>query len=160
LAYDFGGKASRLAGPAILGACRALNLLLGVACSEPPLIGARVLFPAGAYGLYILVVSHLARMEDARVAPRAARALAGGPTAALVLPSAALPSPLGAVAGAVGAAFLARPLLGIRAWTRGEVERAVGRLLGGTILLDASIAAGTGFSAVGGGLLLLYAAAR
>ncbi|HET6203716.1 MAG TPA: UbiA family prenyltransferase [Planctomycetota bacterium] len=160
LAYDFAAKRSRLTGPPVLGACRALNLLLGAATTSPPSYGLRLPFLAGAYAVYILLVSHLARMEDAPVPPGGARILARAAPAGLLLPSAGLPSPAGAAAAAAGAAFLLWPVLRIRDWTRGDVERTVGRFLGGTILLDASIAAGTGFYRTAGGLLFLYAAAR
>lgn len=160
LAYDFAAKRSSWTGPPILGACRALNLLLGAACAAPPSYGLVVLLPAVAYGLYVFLVSHLARMEDGVVRPATARVLALAGPSSLLLPSVALRSPAGVAAAAASAAFLLRPVFGIRDWTRRAVERTVGRLLGGTILLDASIAVACGFPAAALGLLLLYPLAR
>ncbi|MCI0585244.1 MAG: UbiA family prenyltransferase [Planctomycetes bacterium] len=160
LAYDFAAKRSAWTGPPILGACRALNLLLGAACSAPPSYGAALLLPAAAYGLYVFLVSHLARMEDTVVRAGAARILALAAPSSLLLPALSLRSLEGAVAAAAFAALLARPLVRIRDWTRGAVERVVGRLLGGTILLDASIAVASGYLAPALGLLLLYPLAR
>ncbi len=160
LAYDFAAKRSAWTGPPVLGFCRALNLLLGASCAAPPSYGPGLLLPAAAYGLYVFLVSHLARMEDSVVRPATARALALAAPSSLLLPSLALRSLEAGVAAAAFAAFLLRPVLGIRDWTRGAVERTVGRLLGGTILLDASIAGASGFLAVALGLLLLYPLAR
>ncbi|MGH7150974.1 MAG: UbiA family prenyltransferase [Planctomycetota bacterium] len=160
LAYDFAAKRSAWTGPAVLGACRALNLLLGAACAAPPSYGRGLLLPAAGYGLYVFLVSHLARMEDGVVRPASAKVLALAGPWSLLLPSLALPSLAGVAAAAAFAAFLVRPLFGIRDWTRKSVERTVGRLLGGTILLDASVAIGSGFLPVALGLLLLYPLAR
>ena len=62
--YDIGLKRIAYAGPALMGACRAGNLLLGAAAACegncPSLIPAAA---ALALGLYIAVVTHLARNE-------------------------------------------------------------------------------------------------
>jgi len=161
LAYDFGGKGSAGSGPPILGACRALNFLLGASCAGVAPEGAALLLPAGAYFLYVFLVAHLARMEDTDVHPRRARVLALAAPAAFPLSSLGLPSPIaGGAIGIAGGLFLLLPLVSVRTWTRSEVERAVGRLLGGTILFGASVAFGAGLPAAGAGLLVLFAAAR
>ncbi len=70
--YDVGVKRHRVFGPLLMGACRAGNLLLGVAAAT----GGRSAVPlagAAALGLYIAIVTHLARDEatpDSKVTPR------------------------------------------------------------------------------------------
>jgi len=62
--YDIGFKRLPIAGPALMGLCRAGNLLLGAAAvgnglttATAPIAGAAVL------GLYVAIVTHLARNE-------------------------------------------------------------------------------------------------
>ena len=158
LAYDFVTKRSGLLGPLTLGACRALNLLLGAAASGPRSLRPELLAVAAGYSLYIVLVSHLARMEDSVVNHRRARRLAIAAPAALLAPVAALPSRWGLLVAALSAAWLRTPAVGVA--TPEGVRRVVGRLLGGTILLNASVATASGFPIVGAGLALLYPVAR
>jgi 4-hydroxybenzoate polyprenyltransferase len=62
--YNLGGKRSALAGPVLLGLCRAGSVLLG-ACAAGTAWGDATLVPAGAavVGLYIVAVSVAARNE-------------------------------------------------------------------------------------------------
>ena len=62
--YDVGLKHHRLAGPVLMGACRAGNLLLGAAAAEDGLaIAVAPALAAVLLGLYIAAVTHLARGE-------------------------------------------------------------------------------------------------
>jgi 4-hydroxybenzoate polyprenyltransferase len=74
--YNLGGKRVPLLGPVLMGLCRAGNLLLGAAVIgkglTPPLPPAP-LIGAGVLGVYIAIVTHLARHEarpGARFTPR------------------------------------------------------------------------------------------
>ena len=62
--YDTGLKRRPVAGPLLMGACRAGNLLLGAAAASESAIGAPVpLVAALLLGLYVAVVTRLARGE-------------------------------------------------------------------------------------------------
>ena len=142
--YDLAGRGP-LRGPLLLGACRALNLGLGVyfpglLASEP-----RVALPAGGwipcalYGVYVLSASRLARLEDEDdprplgSRPRRALLVAAGALAALPFVDPYAPgigfSPLAWAIAWIAAFGLARAALAPRAWSRGEVGRATGTAL-------------------------------
>jgi hypothetical protein len=61
LAYDAGMKHNWL-GPAFMGACRGLNLLLGLSLA-PALAGPAGWFAAGLYGLYVAGITIISRSE-------------------------------------------------------------------------------------------------
>ncbi len=61
LAYDAGMKHTAL-GPAFMGACRGLNLLMGMA-HAPNLGGPIAWCAAGAYGLYVAGITVISRFE-------------------------------------------------------------------------------------------------
>ncbi len=61
LAYDAGVKHS-LVGPAFMGACRGLNLLMGMA-QAPDLGGAIAWSAAAAYGLFVAGITVISRFE-------------------------------------------------------------------------------------------------
>jgi 4-hydroxybenzoate polyprenyltransferase len=61
LAYDASGKATAL-GPQVMGACRGLNLLLGM--SDAPVLGGPFAWVAcAAYGLFVAGVTWISRSE-------------------------------------------------------------------------------------------------
>ena len=144
VAYDLFGRGPLL-GPALLAACRTGNLGLGLvlgagSLADVPHLGARAA-PLALYGLYVLRVSQLGRLEDGEQSfsrPRA-RGLLG--SAALLLALAPFVPPFGAQGPALEGRVLAAALgwfgaAGIvRFLFRGEprdvpgVERAMGLAL-------------------------------
>ena len=73
VAYNQGLKKDPLGGPLALGACRAMNAMLGVALAQPGIWPAAAWLPPAVIGLYILGVSALARRETepgAKFGPR------------------------------------------------------------------------------------------
>jgi UbiA prenyltransferase family len=157
-----------LAGPLGMGACRFLNILLGMAPAAD-LLWSRGLYMAAIVGMYIVGVTWLARTE-ARLSSRsaligAASVMVLSLMTALPLPTLPLPAVPPADASSplfpyllVGLGFFVGfPIAAaIRMPTPGRVQSAVKRSLMGLILLDATLAtalAGT----VGLALLLLLA---
>jgi 4-hydroxybenzoate polyprenyltransferase len=159
-AYDFGAKRSPLAGPLLLGACRALNLGLGVTST----VGAGgvevvTLLAVGGYAIYVALVSALARLEVGFVPAGRAAALSRCSAFAALLPSLPLRSWIASVAVALLAAcWIWRERS--PAWTERRVREVVGRRLGATILLDAALSLAAGFPGAAAGLVGLYAVAR
>jgi 4-hydroxybenzoate polyprenyltransferase len=155
LAYDVGPRGAWL-GPSLLALCRAGNVGLGRIASLPE--GARwseplvALAPCVLYGLYVLRVSRLGRLEDGEdAAPLGQRPSALLLGAAALLAIAPFLPPLDAtrwqgraVAIAIawsGAAGLAAAARGTREWTRSLVERAMGLALRRLLLFGACFAA-------------------
>jgi 4-hydroxybenzoate polyprenyltransferase len=140
LAYNLGGKRVAVLGPALMGSCRALNLLAGALAAVPgALLDERVLVPALALGLYVACVTSLSALEGA-AASRARLGLRFG--AMLAVPCALFPFAgpasalaLGALAALIAAAF---PRAAFAAGAHDE--RPVHRLLAGIYLLDAAFA--------------------
>jgi UbiA prenyltransferase family len=142
-----------LAGPLGMGACRSLNILLGMSPAAD-LLMSRGLYLALVVGLYIVAVTWLARTE-ARVSSRAALLAAAcvmllSLLMALPLPILSLPVTPPAEASSplflyllVGLGFFVGfPIVSaIRTPTPGRVQSAVKRSLMGLILLDAVLAA-------------------
>ena len=69
LAYNAGGKRIPLLGDLLMGSCRGLNLLLGVAVAFPFALDNLIddaipAIPAGLLALYISVVTGISRLED------------------------------------------------------------------------------------------------
>ncbi len=151
-------------GPVGMGACRFLNVLLGIT-PVAGLIWSRGLYLALVVGLYIVGVTWLARTE-ARASSR--RALIGATTVMLLSLLMVLPLPVLAlpVVPPADASSLLFPYLlvglgffvgfpvvaAIRAPTPGRVQSAVKRSLMGLILLDMVLATALAGSA---GLVLL-----
>ena len=178
LAYDLGPRGPWL-GPVLLGLCRAGNLTAGLLLGAPNAHGVLMLFPL-AYGLFVVVVSRLGRLEDEedRLAPDSPRPrrllLVAG--ALLLVPgflslAATAPEPLGttdtvlgqvspflAIAvGAAGALGLVRVALGTRSWAPATVVQAMGMALRRLLVFTAAsaIAVPTVESTVVGALILL-----
>ncbi len=161
--YD-GWLKRTVVGPASMGACRFLNVLLGVAPAAA-LLPTRGVYLAFLVGLYIVGVTWLARTE-ARVSNRTALTAAAGVMLAsllLALPLPVLPLPDVPPADAssplfpyllVGLGFFVGfPVASaIRTPTPGRVQAAVKRSLMGLILLDAVLATALAGTA---GLVLL-----
>jgi 4-hydroxybenzoate polyprenyltransferase len=63
VAYNQGLKKDPLGGPLALGACRAMNVMLGITLAHPGIWPAAAWIPPAAIGLYIVGVSALARRE-------------------------------------------------------------------------------------------------
>jgi 4-hydroxybenzoate polyprenyltransferase len=155
LGYDLGLR-GRLAGPALLGLCRAGNLALGIAWA----VGAGEARPSVAlvvapllYGAYVFAVSRLARLEDGeelltgRARPRARLQVAAALLAcAALLPALASPAAFSGLAllglhsepvlalalglpALIGAYGLWRRARELPRWERADVERAVGQAL-------------------------------
>ena len=95
LLYDAGGKRT-LAGPALMGGCRGLSLLLGMSVAAH-WVSAETLVPAVLYAGYVASITHFAARETE----------SGGRGRLL--------------AGAGGAAFSVAGLIAIR-WLRGNVD--------------------------------------
>ncbi len=140
LAYNLGGKRVAVLGPALMGSCRALNLVAGALAAVPDAhAGATLLVPAVALGLYTALVTSVSALEGL-AAPRGRLGLRFG---ALV----AIPLALAPVAGCI-AAFPLAVLVALvlysfprRAFAEGRPdELPVHRLLGGIYLIDASFA--------------------
>jgi 4-hydroxybenzoate polyprenyltransferase len=143
-------------GPALLAACRALNLSVGLcfalasgaleprAALTPAVLGAPL-----AYGAYVFLVSRLGRMEDGEdAAPLARRpstlllaialALCALPLAwTLIHGRAGVPALVLAVLGAFG---LVRTAWNTKSWTRPLVERAMGACLRRLLIFSACVA--------------------
>ena len=140
-------------GPVGMGACRFLNVLLGMSPAAPDVLWSRGLYLALIVGLYIVGVTWLARTE-ARISSRAALLAAACVMAlsllmALPLPVVALPVVPPAEASSplfpyllVGLGFFVGfPVVtAVRTPTPTRVQAAVKRSLMGLILLDAVLA--------------------
>ncbi|MEO6711521.1 MAG: UbiA family prenyltransferase [Planctomycetota bacterium] len=153
LCYDLGGRGAWL-GPLLLAGCRAGNLGLGlffasgVFAASIPLQQALVAMVL--YGVFVLRVSQLGRMEDGEDADL------GGPKPKALVLSAALMlllvpflPPFGRLSGILVASAIAWPaafslvrLARLRAeWTRADVERAMGLCLRRFLIFSAALAA-------------------
>jgi 4-hydroxybenzoate polyprenyltransferase len=150
LSYDFFGRGA-WSGPLLLALCRAGNLGSGIfwvlrARESPP--DPWLWLPCVAYGLYVLVVSRLGRMEDAEdAAPLGSR-----PSMLLVMAASCLFLPLlvpqvlaleraAALALAVAAASgLVHAARRHRPWTRPLVEREMGACLRRLMVFAAIVA--------------------
>ena len=158
-----------LAGPVGMGACRFLNVLLGMAPAAPDVLWTRGMYLAFLVGIYIVGVTWLARTE-ARVSSRAALVAAAsvmGLSLLMALPLPTLPLPLTPPAEAssplfpyllVGLGFFVGfPVVAAtRTPTPGRVQSAVKRSLMGLILLDTVLA--TALAGTPGLLLLVLMA--
>ena len=154
-----------LAGPVGMGACRFLNVLLGMSPAAADMLWSRGLYLAFLVGLYIVGVTWLARTE-ARVSSRAALIAAAsvmGLSLMMALPLPTLPLPAVPPAEAssplfpyllVGLGFFVGfPVVAaIRSPTPDRVQSAVKRSLMGLILLDMVLATALAGTA---GLLVL-----
>ena len=164
--YDLAGRGA-WRGPLLLGLCRAGNLGTGLAFASTLAPWRNELFLApAAYGLYVFLVSRLARLEDveserlagfrpARWIVAAGLVLAGIGFLGVLL--AAQPerdaldalrwperaAPLLALAGAYGL-FSAVWAQGDAAWTPGNVRRITGMALRRLLIASAALAAATG----------------
>lgn len=155
--YDLAGRGAWL-GPALLALCRSGNLGLGLcfarAGSGAPIAPATALIPMALYAMYVLRVSQLGRLEDGEErisSSQRARALVL--SAALMLACVPLippfssdgaPWPARAVSMALAwpAAFtLARVAFASRAWSRADVEHAMGLALRRLLVFAAALAA-------------------
>lgn len=155
--YDVAGRGP-WRGPLLLAACRAGNLGAGIhwAINSPSagVAASAVSFaPAIAYGLYVFVVSRLGRLEDGEddrdigARPRALLATAAAILALAPFATFALVrgvSPLGVAAASAlslaGAWGLVRAAHRPGAWTRGDVERAMGLALRRLLVASACVA--------------------
>lgn len=155
-AYDLAGRGP-WRGPALLGACRAGNLGAGLALGLGTGAPGPIHFAAaGLYGLYVFLVSRLARLEDAPAEERAAArpgrivllaalalGLCGCPSLLLAFPGwnasglAALAAAALAAAGAAGLVRAARAHPG--PWSGGEVGAVVGMGLRRLLIATASL---------------------
>jgi 4-hydroxybenzoate polyprenyltransferase len=157
--YDVAGRGP-WRGPLLLGACRAGNLAAGMVLARglaaqaghPAATPAGYLVPVAAlYGLYVLVVSRVGRLEDVEdeasigTRPRApllvAAALLCAP-GALALASGFAPERAGLslALGAAGAFALVREASRGGAWPRGRVLRAMGLALRRLLVFTAALA--------------------
>ncbi len=157
LAYDLIGRGPRL-GPLLLALCRAGNLGLGLCFAHGEFLQTlgmhRALMPMLLYGVYVLRVSQLGRLEDGED-----RDLGGSKPRALVLSSALMLAfvaflppydlEVHTLAGRAAAAAICLPAaitLGkfarrSGAWTRGDVEQAMGLCLRRLLMFSAALAA-------------------
>jgi 4-hydroxybenzoate polyprenyltransferase len=165
--YDLAGRGA-WRGPVLLGLCRAGNLGTGLAFASTlaPWRPALLLAPA-AYGLYVFLVSRLARLEDveserlaefhpARWIVGAGLVLAGigflGVTLAAQPDGAGLdallswPGRSAPILALVGASGLLRAVWeqGDAAWTPESVRRITGQALRRLLIASAALAAATG----------------
>lgn len=163
LLYTFGGIAFRRAGPLLLGSCRALSVGLGVAAAVPS-SGALWELGAGAIGLYILLVSLVARAEMVRRPSAWARWM---PTAFLLFAMSLLVrnAPVAGesqvrMAGALFLAFMLSTHGALQLRSGAPVPRVIGQWIAALIPIQAALALGAGegiWSALAGfSLLALY----
>ncbi|HAK94829.1 MAG TPA: hypothetical protein DCM87_07435 [Planctomycetes bacterium] len=140
LAYNLGGKRRAAIGPALMGACRGLNLLAGALAAAPDArVDAHLLVPALALAAYTAAVTAVSALEGAGASRRrlAARfgVLLAVPLALTPCAGAAAAFPLVALAALV---IVSYPRGGFAAGAPNETP--VHRLLGGIYLLDAAFA--------------------
>ncbi|MFH0880470.1 MAG: UbiA family prenyltransferase [Lentisphaerota bacterium] len=115
LLYDFGLKTVPIIGPLIMGSCRGLSLLLGaVAMPTASSLAPTVMMASVVLGLYIAVVTQLARYETEPDRPGKIRSAHVGVLVAGMLAFLALAPPLESMAwlGFMGA-FLTAILLSL-----------------------------------------------
>ncbi len=138
------------AGPLAMGACRFLNVLLGVT-GAGGLVGPQSLLLAAVVGCYIIGVTWLARTEALVSRPSdltgAAAIMLGALVLALALPAVRLPqqrtSPLFVyVLVGLGLAVGDRVLGAVSHPSPASVQAAVRRALAGLIVLDTALALG------------------
>lgn len=150
LAYDFAVRGP-LAGPLLLGLCRALNLAAGIFLARGlPASGADLVefAPAAIYGAYVTGVGCLGRLEDRPDPAPLGRApgawlsvLAALPLAFLCLPEVARPERLVPLLLALIAALAPwRAARARRVWTGREVECAMGLVLRRLLVCTAIVA--------------------
>lgn len=137
--YDLVGRGDLL-GPALLAACRGLNLSLPLlALRDPSEIPAGTWSAPLLYGLYVFAVSRLGRYEDGAASPlplespaRLARLLGGLLPLAALLPIPGVP-PLGRglalVLGLAGARGLLVAARGLSGWTPEAIPPVMGLAL-------------------------------
>ena len=143
LASNLGGKRRALLGPALMGTCRGLNLLVGALAAAPAArVDAGLLPAALALAVYTAAVTGVSALEGAA----SRRGLAARFGILLAIPLALIP-----FAGAPAAVPLAAlAVLALCSYPRGGVaagapnETPVHRLLGGIYLLDAAFAGHAG----------------
>ena len=158
--YDAVLKPRPLA-PMLMGACRALNLLLGTCALDHPL-SASVLLPAGLLWLYVASITLLARGEADRPSRWQVRAGIGGivlAVAGLALLSLVVAHPHIPYLVLAGALLLAVAFVGTRAIRRPSsaiVQRSVGRFVLALIAFDACIAWAVAGTTAGLIVLALY----
>ncbi len=157
ISYDLVGR-GRLSGPLLLALCRAGNLGLGLFFAQGSFAGSipwqHALLPLALYALYVLRVSQLGRFEDGEDNDvRGARPKALVLSASIMLMLVALLPPfessihtLGARLVSIALAFpasltLSRAAFTSRAWTRTDVERAMGLALRRFLMFAAALAA-------------------
>jgi 4-hydroxybenzoate polyprenyltransferase len=143
--YDAWAKHSRIAGPAAMGLCRGLNLLLGVSASQPAL--------AGHWPLAIIVVLYIAGVTVMSQGEVHGGGQSRGLAATALVGTAAILSVFPAFAighGRIVASSFAALLLWrtgpvfLRAWRTGlpgDVRMAVRTGVLSLVLLDAALAA-------------------
>jgi 4-hydroxybenzoate polyprenyltransferase len=157
VAYDLAGRGAWI-GPALLGACRAANLGVGLAFSGALAAAPVGVVPPGAawlaaaYGAYVFCASRVARLEDlpdeASIGS-APRTWLGFAAVILVAPAFVdpydrpdlLPDPFALAIGLAAAFALARAAWRTREWTRADVGRATGAALRRTMAFTAACAA-------------------
>jgi 4-hydroxybenzoate polyprenyltransferase len=167
VAYDAAAKRVPLLGPLNMGLCRALSVLVGAAALGPDALGEPVvLAAAGGAMIYVAAVTHLARDETRRQPVRSAAMLivtaSGAWLAALSLTAGASMQAwrwwmtAAGIATLLWATWCLSPLGG-RPEPR-DVQRAIGALLRGLILMQATAAllAGTPGIYVAAGLAVAF----
>jgi 4-hydroxybenzoate polyprenyltransferase len=147
LAYNLGGKRIPLAGPILMGSCRALNLLMG-AWTVAPRADAAAL-PAVLLGGYVACLTLLSTWEGTAVPLSRLRVsvliLLLFPAGLALLVRGAAWIPLGCLALLIAASYPHRAHRAER-----PEEGLVHRLLAGIYLLDASLLAQAGMMALCG----------
>lgn len=162
--YDLAAKATP-AGPAVMGAARALDVLLGASTGRP----ARALSAAAVVGAHTAVVTALSRHEVAGASPAAGRAALAG-TGAVTTAAAWLVARWGPPAGRLGPAL---GLLAAYAVTVGAaqdrarrrpdpatVQRAVGAGVLGLLPLEAGLLAAAGHRGAAAAVAATWPVAR
>jgi len=181
LLYNLGVRGAA-SGPLLLGACRAGNLLAGMVAALALRPDGAELAPwhgvaAASYGLYVLLLSCLARHEDAEAEVPAELTAWNHPRSWLLLSAAVLAlaplsrlaggsgslDPLGLVAAlgisAAGASGLVRRALAVSEWSPGAILGSMGMGLRRLLVVTAALAATQGLPdglAVASAILLGY----
>jgi len=153
--YDLFGRGP-WSGPLLLGSCRAGNMSLGILLGTGSLAGAGpgIFLPAVVYGLYVVTVSRLGRLEDGEESgppgDRPARLLRTAAAWLLALPllwlvPGLLPGELAGFLSALGLAVFAASGLVMASrseeeWTPATIGRSMGLALRRLLVLSASTA--------------------
>jgi 4-hydroxybenzoate polyprenyltransferase len=145
LAYDYVIKGNAIAGALTMGSLRAMNLLAPVMLLTTPVWHPALVYAAIGYGLYIVAVTLLGILEDARRIPaKAVRGLVMLPPLIVAVVVLALPERWPAAPLAFAAALWLTWRYRTGEWDQPRVRGAMRWLLLGTMVYTGLLALGAG----------------